>query len=509
MNINLNSKLSKYTILSVLATTATNYANSQVVYTDVDPDILRGVADVYNVDVNGDGEEDISFLHQSKLKAGVLIPGNQAILGAIPYTSWSSYWPYALSAKDMISSSVSGGWSSDVGTMCQSFYGIKGHWSDANDKFLGVRFKNLSNQLLYGWIRLDVNTDGSSWTIKDYAYESTPNSGIRAGNIGDVPQVTNIILADISDLGDGRDLQISFDALTDESIIGAYYVVAQKSSDVTVVSESLIQGLAVDRKLEIPKTGANIQVTLAETTLDLDGDLIQNGQTYKIHVYAVGSDSIVYYTSSVTESANTISISGITAEASVNLMASDVSDNFDATDFQVAFDKATDESNITEYKVVIVKSANVLTINEAESNVNSFSISKTGNNISQVLNLGTKDSDGDDIIVGVAYKFYVVSIGENGAGNNISDISNEIILSKPLSFNSNIENDIQIINSNGIVSLTTNLKINDISFISIDGSINILNSGNKKIINISELGKGIYLLKVDTEKGTIIKKIII
>ena len=36
----------------------------------------------------------------------------------------------------------------------------------------------------YGWARLQVANDVTSFTIKDYAYESTPDQAINAGDIG-------------------------------------------------------------------------------------------------------------------------------------------------------------------------------------------------------------------------------------------------------------------------------------------------------------------------------------
>jgi hypothetical protein len=44
---------------------------------------------------------------------------------------------------------------------------------------MGLRFK-ISGQTHYGWVRLDVAGDAKSAVIKDYAYNTTPDSGIIA-----------------------------------------------------------------------------------------------------------------------------------------------------------------------------------------------------------------------------------------------------------------------------------------------------------------------------------------
>jgi len=60
-----------------------------------------------------------------------------------------------------------------------------GLWPDTSDRYLGLKI--ISNgQTYYGWARVSVFVDISkaSYTIKEYAYESTPNKAIRAGDTG-------------------------------------------------------------------------------------------------------------------------------------------------------------------------------------------------------------------------------------------------------------------------------------------------------------------------------------
>jgi len=58
-------------------------------------------------------------------------------------------------------------------------------WPNSTDRYLG--FNIISNgQAYYGWARLSVFVDEgeASFTVKDYAYESTPGRAIHAGDIG-------------------------------------------------------------------------------------------------------------------------------------------------------------------------------------------------------------------------------------------------------------------------------------------------------------------------------------
>lgn len=49
--------------------------------------------------------------------------------------------------------------------------------------YIGVKF-TLNGKARYGWIRISVAADGSSYVIKDYAWNQAPNTGIRAGDAG-------------------------------------------------------------------------------------------------------------------------------------------------------------------------------------------------------------------------------------------------------------------------------------------------------------------------------------
>jgi len=61
-----------------------------------------------------------------------------------------------------------------------------GYWPDVNNKYLALKLI-VGTNTYYGWARLDVFAISSSFTIKDYAYESTSNACIQAGknSLGD------------------------------------------------------------------------------------------------------------------------------------------------------------------------------------------------------------------------------------------------------------------------------------------------------------------------------------
>jgi hypothetical protein len=83
----------------------------------------------------------------------------------------------------------------------------EGEWlGGATDKFLGLRFEKDGNTH-YGWLRMDVAADNSSFTIKDYAYDATPGAGITTDIIQDVQ--ANLIASGITIYSFGNQIMLN------------------------------------------------------------------------------------------------------------------------------------------------------------------------------------------------------------------------------------------------------------------------------------------------------------
>lgn len=89
------------------------------------------------------------------------------------------YLPWALNASASICPSLATWYdSNNNGTM--AWGSNTGYWVGVNDKYLALKLFVGSNTY-FGWARLDVIPGSTSFTIKDYAYESSPNTCIQAG----------------------------------------------------------------------------------------------------------------------------------------------------------------------------------------------------------------------------------------------------------------------------------------------------------------------------------------
>jgi len=189
MTNSLQKKLMKYSLATGAIMLAGISANAQVVYTDVDPDETFATVDTqYDLDLNNDGTVDFHILRLSGT-AGAAIrvvscPAGNEVLGSTSATG-AFFNAYALDA-DVAIDATETIWNGTIngGALTLAWGSGSGNWAaGATDKYLGLRF-DIDGATHYGWVRLDAAAAGESFTVKDFAYESTPELGIIAGDMG-------------------------------------------------------------------------------------------------------------------------------------------------------------------------------------------------------------------------------------------------------------------------------------------------------------------------------------
>ena len=158
-----------------------NNLSAQIIYTDI-PDETPNAT--YPLDLNNDNIVDfiIHFGGSGSTIGVICSPQNNNayagnFVGGVPF-------PWALSATNTICDTLSTWYdANNPGTM--AFGTSIGYWPSATNKYLALKLIVRTNTY-YGWARFDLLEISSSFTIKDYAYESTPNACIQAGktNLG-------------------------------------------------------------------------------------------------------------------------------------------------------------------------------------------------------------------------------------------------------------------------------------------------------------------------------------
>jgi hypothetical protein len=200
----LDSKLKLYSTLALGVLGATT-AKAQVVYHDVNPDVtLTGVSgtasrDSLQMDINADGTDDFQMQVRvygttptnTQANLNTYATGAETLASLVSYTSLG----YALDVPSGTAINASSAWNGNVQAVLASLYGTTnyGTLGDAADHFLGIQFQDGSANVYYGWVRIGgVDANGTTVTIKDWAYQSTAATSINAGEMPGAGISTNL-----------------------------------------------------------------------------------------------------------------------------------------------------------------------------------------------------------------------------------------------------------------------------------------------------------------------------
>lgn len=240
---------------------------------------------------------------------------------------------------------------------------------------------------------------------------------------------------DVSDYGDGRDIRVAFNKSADESKVQLYRVfVHNLSRSSSTFNLNTANSVAYGNYYEVNKSGANQTLVLPSSMRDTQGNLITTGQQYRVYVLAIGNERANYQNALSSASSTLTLTNNMGSSAVTNVKVSDVSDNGDGRDLLVSFNKASDESRINHYRVLVVKAASADRFNLSSANNVSYTdstfISKTGSNLSVTLGADARDVDGAAIRNGVSYKVFILSVndGSLGGSNALSSASAAITL---------------------------------------------------------------------------------
>jgi hypothetical protein len=146
---------------------------SQIIYTDI-PDATPNAT--YPLDLNNDAIVDFLIQYDLTDKLMCKPQNNNAYSGNFVA---GVHLPWAFAASNNICDSLATWYdANNPGTMA---WGTStGYWIGETNKYLALKL-NVGTNTYYGWARFDVVATSSSFTIKDYAYESSPNTCIQSG----------------------------------------------------------------------------------------------------------------------------------------------------------------------------------------------------------------------------------------------------------------------------------------------------------------------------------------
>ncbi len=173
-----------YTLAAgAVASMGATEADAAVVYSGPQNlNIGSGFSQTVNLD--GDGFNDV-LLKNYNLSGGAY-QGGTISFSPGQFVGFSTGLNYvtALTAGATIDSSTVG--PSFFGSLAYGANNPNAQFNNVTDAYIGLSFPTGGNTH-YGWIRVDVNNAAKTFLVKDWAYESQPGVGIKAGD-GFVPE---------------------------------------------------------------------------------------------------------------------------------------------------------------------------------------------------------------------------------------------------------------------------------------------------------------------------------
>ena len=190
----LEKRLAAYATAAGVALTVAPSTSAQIVYTDIEPDVCLSIA-THFIDLDADGVDDFRIAHGSSfapLNSGGAchtftcygdVEGGYVDNRFMAFAS--GRFAQDLSSGATISSGQN--FENPSNTYYALFSFGVGPWHGGNDAFVGLRFvadRAGAATTHYGWVRVSAPEDVNSVCIHDFAYESTPDAPIAAGDRG-------------------------------------------------------------------------------------------------------------------------------------------------------------------------------------------------------------------------------------------------------------------------------------------------------------------------------------
>ncbi len=168
--------------------------SAQITYTDINPDVTttlnenQTITSLVSIDFNGDNTEEYNFRWDyfgGQWFLHMTYSGNNEMAGATSPAGGYDITP--LTGGTAIDSNLT--YDNDIP---EPFIGdfSNTNFMGLEDRYVGCKFV-LGGNTHYGWVRVNLDND-LNFTVKDYAYEETPNTVIIAGEGGDTASVNDL-----------------------------------------------------------------------------------------------------------------------------------------------------------------------------------------------------------------------------------------------------------------------------------------------------------------------------
>lgn len=167
----------------------TQPAAAEVVFTPADVFITARGLNSYALDLNQDGT--IDFLIRAAARQSIDSSGGTSIIWAARAQAGNVVVGYGAAASALQAGALIGSRRKFAGRLMASVFSFlgttfrfQGKWANVTDRFLGLKFQ-VNGETHFGWARLTVGGKVLGAHLTGYAYETTPNTSIIAGQTKD------------------------------------------------------------------------------------------------------------------------------------------------------------------------------------------------------------------------------------------------------------------------------------------------------------------------------------
>jgi hypothetical protein len=286
----------------------------------------------------------------------------------------------------------------------------RGQWMDGSSQVLAFRFQaeGLNH---WGWVRMRC-PEPHRIVLEEYAWNPFPEGLLLAGDaVEAMPagRATGLNGTDASDLGDGRDFRLSFNAAADESGVAEYRAMAVPLSTVSEFGITAANLVPAGRYLPLAPVGGPIDTVFGALALDVVGDTISDWNLYQAVVLSVAGGSANANALSAPSGIVELSPAGGIGTASFGTWF-DLGDAGNGEDLGFQLLPALDERPIQFYGVVAVKadSADGFDLDKALAlPPDRFALFEPiGDTIATRLDESSFDADGDAIQEDRLYRLF-------------------------------------------------------------------------------------------------------
>lgn len=325
--------------------------DAQLVYSDIDPDFYSNGNDIYPIDFNDDGINDIQFNFYEYTS---YVYGENSIICSVAALNGGIYEQAIESMGFNINGDLS--FNSDYWVFLYAnniAFPIYGDEFINNEVFIGCNF-NVDGQTYYGWVRLCISSPGKLYSpvyfIRDYAYNATPGEGalttFYAASIAE-----NLFLEEFGETNTAADLYLSFGPACNQETVSEYRIVLT-SDYVTTLPLDSIDSLDEDQFISILPNTVYDNINLSGILRDFEGNIITGGINYKAFIFSI-NDGILVTQNSVSVGSNPEYLNQNAAPTPSISLDYFPGDEGTITDFNVTFNYDEDTVGIGGIKLVV------------------------------------------------------------------------------------------------------------------------------------------------------------